>query len=88
MKTRSFLGFVAPSVAMMFALMALPLGMTFYLSVRSCAPVMETVTAQQSGPFGSQEVITQQAKVGPNGQVLAHCSLSAPRTTARCWAWM
>ncbi len=58
----------------MFTLMALPLAMTFYLSVRSCAPVMETVTVQQSGPFGTQEVITQQAKVGPDGQVLAHCS--------------
>ena len=36
MKTRSFLQFVAPSVLLMLALLAVPLLMTLWLSVRSC----------------------------------------------------
>ena len=73
MKTRSFLSFVAPSVGLMLALMALPLAMTFYLSARHCAPEMEMVTVRQSGPFGVQETVTQQVRRGPDGQPLQSC---------------
>ncbi len=73
MKPRQFAAFVAPSVLMMLALMALPLVMTVWLSLRSCNPVMEQVQVQQSGPFGSQEVLTQQAKVGVDGKALEQC---------------
>ena len=73
MKTRSFLQFVGPSVALMLALMALPLAITFYLSVRNCALEMEVVTVQQSGPFGTQEVVTQRARTGPDGEALRSC---------------
>jgi len=73
MKTRSFLSFVAPSVGLMLALMALPLAMTFYLSARHCAPEMEMVTVKQSGPFGVQETVTQQVRRGPDGQPVQSC---------------
>lgn len=73
MKTRSFLSFVAPSVGLMLALMALPLAMTFYLSARHCAPEMEMVTVRQSGPFGVQESISQQVRRGSDGQPLQSC---------------
>jgi multiple sugar transport system permease protein len=73
MKTRSFLSFVAPSVVLMLALMAVPLLLTFYLSTRHCAPEMEMVTVRQSGPFGTQETVTQQVRKGPDGQPLQSC---------------
>ena len=73
MKTRSFLQFVGPSVALMLALMALPLAITFYLSVRNCATEMEVVTVQESGPFGTKEVTTQRAKLGADGRALQSC---------------
>lgn len=73
MKLRSFVQFVGPSVALMLALMALPLAITFYLSVRNCALEMETVTVSQSSPFGTQEVTTQRAKLGPDGKALQSC---------------
>ncbi len=73
MKTGSFLRFVGPSVALMLVLLALPLAITLYLSVRHCAPAMEMVTEQQSGPFGSQEVSTQRVKLGPDGQAIEQC---------------
>ncbi len=74
MKTRSFLQFVGPSVGLMLALMALPLVITFYLSTRNCAMEMETVTVSQSSPFGTQEVVTQRAKLGPDGRALQTCN--------------
>ncbi len=74
MKTSSFLQFVGPSVGLMLALLALPLAITFYLSVHNCALDMELVTVQQSGPFGTQEVVTQQAKVGADGRAVQACS--------------
>ena len=43
MKTRSFVQFTAPSALLMLALLALPLVMTFWLSVRNCAPELELV---------------------------------------------
>lgn len=58
----------------MLALMALPLLVTFYLSVRNCAPEMQTVTVQQSGPFGNTESVTQQIKVDANGKAIVQCS--------------
>jgi multiple sugar transport system permease protein len=73
LKTATFLRFVGPSVFLMLALMALPLLVTFYLSVRNCAPQMQTVTVQQSGPFGVSESVTQQVKLDPSGKPIVQC---------------
>ena len=73
MKLRSFAGFTAPSVLLMLLLLALPLAMTLWLSVRNCTPVLELVTVQQSGPFGTHSVTTQRAQLGPDGQALQEC---------------
>ena len=73
MKTASFLRFVAPSVLLMLALMALPLAMTVYLSLHHCAPEMEVVTVQQSGPFGQQDVVTQRARLDAQGKPVRAC---------------
>ena len=73
MKLRTFIQFVAPSVTLMIALMAVPLAITFYLSMSNCAMELELVTVQQSGPFGTQEVVTQLAKVGTDGKALQVC---------------
>lgn len=74
MKLRSFAGFVAPSVFLMLALLALPLIMTVLLSVRNCAFELELATVQQSGPFGTHEVTTQRAKVDAQGKAVQQCS--------------
>ena len=73
MKTASFLRFVAPSVLLMLAQMALPLAMTVYLSLHHCAPEMEVVTVQQSGPFGQQDVVTQRARLDVQGKPVRAC---------------
>ncbi len=76
MKTRSFIHFTAPSVVLMLGLLALPLVMTFWLSVRNCAPELELVTVQQTGPFGSQEVVTQRARLDASGKVVEQCTFA------------
>ncbi|MCZ4312143.1 sugar ABC transporter permease [Comamonadaceae bacterium G21597-S1] len=73
MKTRSFLQFVGPSVAMMVLLLAIPMATTFYLSVRNCALEMEMVTVEESTPFGKKETVTQRARMGPDGRALQTC---------------
>jgi multiple sugar transport system permease protein len=73
MKTRSFVGFAAPSVVLMLLLLALPLVMTLWLSVRSCAPDLQLVTVQQSGPFGEQAVVTQLARTDGAGRAVQVC---------------
>ena len=73
MKLRSFVQFTAPSVLLMLALLALPLAMTFWLSVRNCTADLELVTVQQTGPFGAQEVVTQRARLNSKGQVEETC---------------
>ena len=73
MKLGSFARFVAPSAALMLLLMALPLAMTFYLSVRNCALQMETVTVTESTPFGTREVTTQRAVIGSDGRAVTEC---------------
>jgi multiple sugar transport system permease protein len=72
-KTKTFARFVAPSVLLMLALMAAPLIVTFYLSVRNCVPDMEVVKVQQSGPFGTTESITQRVKLDSNGKPITLC---------------
>jgi len=72
-KLRSFAGFVAPSVLLMLALLALPLVMTVVLSVRNCALDLELVTLQQTGPFGAHEVTTQRARVDATGEAVQIC---------------
>ncbi|MFM7332740.1 MAG: carbohydrate ABC transporter permease [Brachymonas sp.] len=73
MKLPTFARFVAPSVLLMLTLMALPLLVTFYLSVRNCVPDMEIVKVQQSGPFGTTESVTQQVKVDAQGKPITIC---------------
>ena len=74
MKTRSFVQFTAPSVVLMLALLALPLLMTFWLSVRNCAPELELAVVTQTGPFEPQRVVTQRAKVDTAGQIVENCT--------------
>ena len=57
----------------MLLLLALPLAVTFYLSVRSCAMQMEVVTVTESSPFGTKEVVTQRAVLGPDGRAVTVC---------------
>jgi multiple sugar transport system permease protein len=73
MKTSTFARFVAPSVLLMLSLLAMPLAVTFYLSVRNCTFDMETVTSVQSGPFGSTETTTQRARVDADGKPIQLC---------------
>ncbi len=73
MNTRSFWQFTAPSLAVMLALLGLPLIMTMWLSVRDCTPQLELVRVQQTGPFGAQEVVTQRSVLGANGRPLENC---------------
>ncbi|TRZ67304.1 MAG: ABC transporter permease subunit [Comamonadaceae bacterium] len=73
MRFSTFLRFVGPSAALMMLLLALPLAVTFYLSVRSCALQMEVVTVTESSPFGTKEVVTQRAVLGPDGRALSVC---------------
>ena len=73
MKTRSFLQFAAPSVLLMLALLALPLAMTFWLSVRNCTPELALVSVQQTGPFGAQTVVTQRARLDASGRAVEVC---------------
>ena len=73
MKRRSFLQFVAPSVALMLALLALPLASTLWLSLRHCAPEIEWASVQQTSPFGAQTVLTQRTRVDASGRAVEHC---------------
>ena len=73
MKLRSFVGFVAPSVALMVLLLALPLAITAWLSLRNCTLELELVTVQQSGPFGTHAVTTQRARLDRDGHTVQHC---------------
>lgn len=73
MKTRSFLQFVGPSVALMLLLLAIPMATTFYLSVRNCTPDMEVVKVEQSSPFGTTETITQRAKLDASDRAIQLC---------------
>jgi multiple sugar transport system permease protein len=73
MKRKSFLQFSAPSVLLMLALLAFPMVMTLWLSVRNCTPQLALVTVQQTGPFGAATVTTQRAKVDTSGRALLDC---------------
>ena len=73
MKTKTFLQFIGPSLALMLVLMAAPLMLTAYLSVRNCSLQMELVKAQESTPFGSHEILSHQAKLDSAGAALQTC---------------
>jgi multiple sugar transport system permease protein len=73
LKISTFVRFVGPSVLLMLALMAAPLIVTFYLSVRNCVPDMEIVKVQQSGPFGMTESVTQRVKLDASGKPITLC---------------
>jgi multiple sugar transport system permease protein len=73
MKTRTFIQFVGPSVALMLLLLAAPMVIVFFLSVRNCALDMEVVKVQESTPFGVQETITQRARLDAQGRTIEKC---------------
>lgn len=73
MRFTTFLRFVAPSAALMVLLLAVPLAVTFYLSVRNCTMQMEVVTVTETSPFGTKDVVTQRALLGPDGRALIDC---------------
>ena len=73
MKLRSFVGFSLPSVGLMLLLLALPMVMTAWLSVRNCAFDMQLVTVTQTGPFGASEVTTQRARLDAAGRPMEVC---------------
>ena len=54
-------------------LMAAPLLLTGYLSVRNCSMQMELVQAQESTPFGTQQILSHQAKLDATGSALQIC---------------
>ena len=74
MKRKSFLQFSAPSLLLMLALLAFPMVMTLWMSVRNCMPQLELATVQQTGPFGTTTVTTQRARVDASGRALQDCS--------------
>jgi multiple sugar transport system permease protein len=73
MKARTFLQFVGPSVAIMLLLLAAPLLITFYLSVRNCTLVMEPVKIEEVTPFGKQETWSQRVKLDESGRAVQQC---------------
>lgn len=73
MKARTFLQFVGPSVAIMVLLLAAPLVITFYLSVRNCTLVMEPVKIEEVTPFGKQESWSQRVKLDAGGRAVQQC---------------
>lgn len=73
MKTGHFLRFAAPSMGIMLALLALPLLMTFFLSVRNCTVEMEVVRVEKSSPFGTTVEMTQRARLDENGRAIQRC---------------
>ena len=58
---------------LMLGLLAFPMVMTLWLSVRNCTPQMALVTVQQTGPFGAATVTTQRAKVDAAGRAVLDC---------------
>ncbi len=73
MKTKTFFQFIGPSLALMLVLMAAPLLLTGYLSVRNCSLQMELVKAQESTPFGTHEILSYQARLDADGKALRTC---------------
>ena len=74
MRRAAFLRFSAPSITLMLLLLALPMAMTLWLSVRQCTPELELVALEMTGPFGKQQVTTQRVRLDDNGRPLAQCS--------------
>ena len=74
MKRGAFLRFSAPSIALMLLLLALPMAMTLWLSVRQCTPELELAAVEMTGPFGTQQVTTQRARVDAQGRPQEQCS--------------
>jgi multiple sugar transport system permease protein len=73
MTARHFFQFISPSLTLMLVLMAAPLFLTGYLSVRNCSLQMELVKANESTPFGTQEILSHQAKIGSDGKAVQNC---------------
>jgi multiple sugar transport system permease protein len=73
MTARQFFQFIGPSLTLMLVLMAAPLFLTGYLSVRNCSLQMELVKANESTPFGTQEILSHQAKIGADGKAVQNC---------------
>lgn len=75
MRTREFARFAAPSALLMLLLLALPLAITLWLSVRQCTPELALVTVVQTGPFGTETVTTQRARVDASGRPIESCAM-------------
>jgi multiple sugar transport system permease protein len=73
MTAKHFFQFISPSLTLMLVLMAAPLFLTGYLSVRNCSLQMELVKASESTPFGTQEILSHQAKIGSDGKAVQNC---------------
>lgn len=73
MRRAAFLRFSAPSIALMLLLLALPMAMTLWLSVRTCTPELELVTVEVTGPFPTQHVITQRQRLDAAGRPVQQC---------------
>jgi multiple sugar transport system permease protein len=70
MRFKHFFQFVSPSLTLMLLLMAAPLLLTGYLSVRNCSLQMELVQGTETTPFGVQDVLSFQAKMGADGKAI------------------
>jgi multiple sugar transport system permease protein len=70
----TFLRFSAPSIALMLLLLALPMAMTLWLSLRHCTPEQELVTVQVTGPFPAQQVTTQRTRLDAAGRPVQACA--------------
>ena len=57
----------------MLLLLAAPLLITLYLSVRNCALEMELVKVEESTPFGKTETLTQRARLDAAGRAIERC---------------
>lgn len=73
MKLGSFLRFSAPSIALMLLLLALPMAMTLWLSMRHCTPQLELVAVEITGPFAPQQVVTQRQRLDAAGRPVTSC---------------
>jgi len=74
-RTSEFARFAAPSAVLMLMLLALPLAITLWLSVRQCTPLLEMATVVQTGPFGTETITTQRARFDQIGRPIESCEV-------------
>jgi multiple sugar transport system permease protein len=74
MRLGTFARFSAPSVALMLLLLALPMAMTLWLSMRNCTPELELASVEVTGPFPTHTVTTQRARLDAAGRPVQQCA--------------